>query len=267
VKVKRAGRGTSLAVLLAWVTLLGLAACLPGQAQGKVKHPTPASARVVAVVFTGVGAASGEITVSYPARVTRQQAEQDLAAMQSVTGWRFAAPRLTESRGETQASAGMTPGPVASGGRGEPVWPVVWGLRRYSRVAVALVGDTYAGPPGQLDNAYVHAVWGGGSGLTSYDVTIRDGSFTSLEQLQQRPGGREKAAPGQAAAAGGPRSVPLWAFAVLALALAAGVYLLAARGLQRRDASDRQQAQVSRAWRARRARNMYKSTHRRTPLT
>jgi hypothetical protein len=258
VKVKSVGRGTLWVARRALVAVLALVAYMPAHGQGKVKHPAPAPANVVAVVFTGVGAASGEITISYPAKVTRQQTEQDLAAMQAVTGWRFAPPRLTESRGETQAAAGMTPGAVASGGRGEPVWPVVFGLRRYSRIGVALLGDAYSGPPGQLDNTYIHAVWSGGGGLTSYDVTIRDASFTSVEQLQQRPRGRDNAAAGQGAAPGGPRSVPLWVFVGLALVLAVVVYVVAARGLQRRDASDRQQAAVSRAWRSRRARNMYK---------
>jgi hypothetical protein len=257
VKVKRGGRGTVLAVLAACMALPGLAACAPAHGQAKVTHPAAKPTNVVAVVFTGVGAAAGEITISYPAKVSRAQAEQDLAGMQSVTGWRFASPQLADSRGETQLTAAMSPGAVSAGGGGGPVWPVVFGLRRYARIGVALVGDPYTGPPGQLDNAYVHAVWSGGGGLTSYDVTVLDSRFTGLEQLQQRPRGRGARGP-EAAGGGGAHPVPPWLFGVLAIVLAAVAYALVARGLQARDGTDRQQAATSRAWRSRRARNMYK---------
>lgn len=227
-------------------------------AQGKVTHPDPRAARVVAVVVTGVGEAQGELTVSYPTKVERAQAEADLATMQAHGGWHLSAPQLADSKGETQVVARMTPGPAVSGGQDAVVWPLVLALKRYDRIGVALLGQLAAEPAGRVDNAYVHAVWSGGAGLSSFDVTVRDRSFSRAEQL--RKGSRlEDPATGATltAPAAGFRP-PLWAWVVAALVLAGLAYGVVSRLGQGRDGTERQRASTARAWRARRARNMYR---------
>lgn len=210
---------------------------------------------VVAVVLSGAGAAQGTITLSYPAAVTAQDAQRDLDAIAQVSGWRFSAPSVTAGADETQVVATMAPGARSDSRYGEPLWPIVWALRRFSRIAIAVMGrPDDAAFPISFENRFVTVAAGGGEFLRSYDVTIKDAGFSQLAELRAPGTSAPPATPGSGQSTGGCGAE--WV-SLLALALALGTiaYLVVARLSRGADDEASRRRAVLALRRGRRARN------------
>lgn len=192
---------------------------------------------VVAVVFADAGTASGRISLSYPGEVSWSQVEQDLAAMQEVTDWRFSPPGVTAVPDETQAVSAMRPGAHVGSSYGHPIWPVVWALKRYNRITVMVIGDRYKGATGRVENRFVHGTWSGGGAIWCYDVRLKDRTFGSIAELKaEEPRGSAEQTPAHKSlqTAGG------W-YILVGIALVLGVltYIVAARLTRSKRASRR----------------------------
>jgi hypothetical protein len=211
---------------------------------------------VVAVVFTDAGTVRGTISVSYPQGVAQGQCERDLAAIESVTDWRFSPPGLEAGSGETHVTAVMRPA-AHVGAYGDPVWPVVWALRRYNQVTIVVMGAAFEGRTGDLANKFVRLTRSGGGGMVSYDVAIRDHSFKGIADLSKAeaaPGPKIGGKGGDSAAA--PMQRPWGYVLLLALVLGAAAYIVCLRLVRGPDPERALEARRMSAWRARRARNM-----------
>ena len=185
---------------------------------------------VVAVLFLDAGMPQGQMTVSYPEPTTSAQVEGDLRAMAEVSGWTFETPAIAPMDSGTQAVAVMRPAACAAASYGEPVWPAVWALKRYNRVAVVVMGEQYQGAVGGLDNRFVTGRWSGGGNIRSYDVALKEKSFGSIRELSAPAASGS----GDAAGPGDPRPWSGGWYIIIALALTLGVvaYVIAARAMR-----------------------------------
>ncbi len=142
---------------------------------------------VVAVVLSGLGKPTGTLTISYPNNVPRTQIEQDLGIIQQASSWRFSPPGITKHKDETQATAVMRDTAPANAPPANPVWPVVLALKRFNRITVALMGSTYTGGVGPVSTPYVEGQWSGQGSFRCCDLTVKDRSFETLQQLAAQP--------------------------------------------------------------------------------
>ena len=192
---------------------------------------------VVAVVVTGTATGWTEISVSYPGAVSAFQAAQDLAVLGRTGGWSAGAPTVTRGEQDTQAAARV----IRGGSSERAVWAAVWALRRYSRVTFAALAPHVASGAGKLDNRFVNAVWSGGGGMWSCDVTVKDRGFRSVAEMTAEAPAAAGQASGAAAAARQPSPPPArrgadWRMLVIGVvAVFAGLvaYMLAARAVRR----------------------------------
>lgn len=165
-------------VLAGWSLLCTVSV---GRAQGQ----GPAVRQdVVAVVLSGAGAAVGSIAISYPGMMERGLVDADLAAVAAATGWRLSVPSVSVSARETTATATMQPGPGSDARYGEPVFPAVWALKRYSQIGVTVLGAGFQAPVGLRQNRFISVLTSGGGGLWQYQVIVLDRSFEALDELR-----------------------------------------------------------------------------------
>lgn len=241
-------RACGIVLALDWVlTLLVPVWAAPARnATAEVRHD------VVAVVFSDAGGHRGTVTISYPEGVSQSQVQQDLAAMQTVSDWRFSPAGVKNGAQESQATAVMRPA-AHIGVYGEPVWPAVWALRRFNRVTVVVMGSNYQGRTGNLENKYVRLVRSGGGMLWSYDVTVLDRTFATMADLSTaKP---EVATPEPAAPTTPQSGRNLWPLVLVALAVGGLAYFVTARA-GRANGITRSEAKRRATLRSRRARNM-----------
>jgi hypothetical protein len=164
-------------VLVAALTA-GLAAhTVPCLAQQTAKLPLRDD--VVAVTLTEASQGWAQISIAYPGSVSEAEARKDLTAIARTAKWDLSAPQMTRGAQDTEAVASML-----QEGRGDNiVWAAVCGLKRFSRVTVAAMGSASPKGFGRLENQYLKAQWSGGGGVWTCDVTVKDRTFKSVEQL------------------------------------------------------------------------------------
>jgi len=191
---------------------------------------------VVSVVLSNAGEPAGTISVSYPGRVSGETVAADLAGVVSVSGWQLAPPVLSHGSAETTATATMQPGACAARTYGEPVWPLVWALRRYKRVSAVVMGSRFQAQPGQSENRFVRVRASGGGGLWHYDAELLDASFKTLEELRAVKAVTAKAAAGATDGGAAAQALPghrvprPWALIALVAVVVGGlVYVATAR--------------------------------------
>lgn len=176
------------------------------------------------------------LDVSFPADVNMSDINSDLQRVTQWTGWALASPEVSEPKAaapapgapgqETTAHITLIEPAAVQSVLNDVVWPLVAAFAERKEIGVAVQGTELNTPALQIENRYVRLEQSGGQGVQLYRVTVKDTSFSNLDDLRRNELPGQVAEPRQQ----GSRSFLLWLLAVVAsLATGAVVYTIVAR--------------------------------------
>lgn len=209
-------------------------------APARTAHAAPVFMRPdVLILVYALSSGQGQVGVTYPTVVPHAQAQRDLKALQSETGWRFSGVKITDLPPPIQNAKGkMTGLECTVSGALTPrsdtleVAPFINAFRGYHQIGLTYFTEPGFGFQGLRDYADNHvqiAMIQHGT-TYSYQIVVRDPHFgkLTLPRYQMAPGQARSVSGGSEA----PRAVRPWLVALVVLAaLGAGavVYTLLAR--------------------------------------
>lgn len=217
-------------------------ALAPGFAFARTAYaaPTPMRPDVLILVYA-LSSGQGQVGVTYPNVVPHAQAQRDLKALQSETGWRFSGVKITDqlppiqnARGKMTGLECTVLGALTPRSDTLEVAPFVNAFRGYHQIGLTYFTEPGFGFQGLRDYADNHvqiAMTQHGTTF-SYQIIVRDPHFgkLTLPRYQMAPGqARSVSTPGETRRPGKPWLVALVVLA--ALGAGAVVYSLLARQL------------------------------------
>ncbi len=205
-----------------WPWIVGaawaLAAVAPLAAQNTSTPATPAQSMAVSV--TGMGGARSALDFTYPTDPGEAVAAQDAQVLAQTGQWAISPPTRAMVQGgvfyETEAAPAIAPD--ANGD--PPLFPFLLTFRRFPEIALVFIGAASSSQgSGSGGNRYLSAEWTRSGGVASYNVHIKDASFSSPADIALTAGAVPPAPPPS-----GRRTGMLWVLLLL-LSLGAGVFV------------------------------------------
>jgi len=225
--------------------VLALAVVAPLAAQ---TTSTPASpAQSMAISVTGMGGARSALTFTYPTDPGESVAAQDAKTLAQTGQWTVSTPTRALVQGGVFYEAEAAPAIAADANGEPPLFPFLMTFRRFPEIALVFIGAT-SSPQGSGSggNRYLRAEWTRSGGVASYNVHLKDASFSSPADIVLTPG----AAP-PAPAPSGRRTGMLWVLLLFG-SLGAGVFawgltwwLLSLRESRNRSAEEENEPSIA----------------------
>jgi hypothetical protein len=142
----------------------------------------------VAVVISMYGEYATAVNITLPTECTEDDARQALDQVAIHTGWQFDTPiigdQAVDSDGCMSVQANLAGLSVVRPGSVQAVAPLIMALAQYPEAAIIFLGmTTDSKSVGSFENRYVRMSWLQQGGVCSYQVSIKDRSFASVEEL------------------------------------------------------------------------------------
>ncbi|NLJ35522.1 MAG: hypothetical protein GX358_04700 [candidate division WS1 bacterium] len=142
----------------------------------------------VAVVISMYGEYATAVNITLPTKCTEDDARQALEQVAAHTGWQFDTPIIGDqaesSDGCMSVQANLAGLSVVRPGSVQAVAPLIMALAQYPEAAIIFLGMTADNKSvGSFENRYVRMSWLQQGGVCSYQVSITDRSFASVEEL------------------------------------------------------------------------------------
>lgn len=209
-------------VILAWAALLATLLTGPGGAE---------EAGVAAVV-TVQGDRVATLSLTVPGRQSREKMLLKLQEVSRRTGWVLGETALEPTDRDTSAQVTIMQGGALQGSLSDLAWPLVAALASHQRVGILVLGAPATVGSLRFDNRYVTLEQTSDQGVVSYQVTVKDTGFSSLEELR-----RAESRPARAASRPGSRIALAWLLLIIAsVACGVTVYLVVRSTAHRRSA-------------------------------
>jgi hypothetical protein len=210
-------------VILAWAALLATLLTGPGTAE---------EAGVAAVV-TVQGDRVATLSLTVPGRQSREQMLLKLQEVSRWTGWVLGETALEPTDRDTSAQVAVAQGGTLQGSLSDMAWPLVAALASHQRVGILVLGAPANVGTMRFDNRYVTLEQTSDQGVVSYQVTVKDAGFSSLEELR-----RVESRPARAVPRPAGRLALAWLLLIIAsAACGVTVYLVVRFSAHRRPAS------------------------------
>ena len=174
---------------ISYLVALGLLAVgvAYGQQRDSVVCESPAGQ--VAVVISMYGEYATAVNITLPTDCTEADAHAALEQISEHTGWQFDTPIIGD---ETEAAtdgcmsvqANLVGLSTVQPGGMQAVAPLIMALAQYPEAAIIYIGTKADSKSvGSFENRFVSVSWLQQGGVCSYQISVKDDSFSSIEEL------------------------------------------------------------------------------------
>lgn len=195
-------RNTLLVGLIA--TVAAVVACSATSLAGPAKAAVPPKAAVVpsppappappktqiavrppklAIVVSEIGTSRSAVDIAYPKDADPQQMQTDIAAFAANTGWQPGPIKSQKTPDSVTVHFPVSPGPHIVASQGLPIWPLLLTFRAYTNMEVAYLGIGDVTVNDKFSNRFVDYSVSGSGGIATYNITIKDPSFSSVAEV------------------------------------------------------------------------------------
>lgn len=182
-------------LLMAALLLICMTVTLGTAASAQKAAPKLSQPDVLVLIFAIPGGPD-QIGLTYRNTVPNSQAQRDIQAIQTATGWKVAGihiadmlPPIANSKQKMTSADFVAQGAVDPNAKFLPIQPLVEALRNYHHVAVTFIINypfTFEGLRHYADNHVNIALEQNGSGYT-YQINYRDSRLDSLNLPRYQP--------------------------------------------------------------------------------
>lgn len=124
------------------------------------------------------------LDLTLPGARSGPDVDRDLRELERWTGWVLGTPQVKSLGQDTACQVAITSGGIVEGALNDAIWPVVAALASHGRINITVIGAPVTTAAVTIENRFVRMVQGGGQGVQSYDVQIKDAGFRTVEELR-----------------------------------------------------------------------------------
>lgn len=137
----------------------------------------------VVVVLENGGVAT--LDVSFPGVATMSDINRDFQQISRWTGWYTTSPQAEKAGNMTSSHVQVREAAAVQSALNDIVLPLVAALATHGKLGIVVMGGQVTTAPVTIENQYVRVEQSGGQGVQSYQVTVKDTGFRSLDDLRR----------------------------------------------------------------------------------